>query len=95
MVEDNQQSKSTTIQSLDCMHGTNQLTTLLFFLGHSFYDPTSIHSLSESSFLCLTQVHTANVKSFTAVLSSKEAKDTVYGKSQHEKYTDLVPVESF
>ena len=77
------------------MAPANQFISRLSFLGHSFYDPTSLVHSSGSSFLCLTQAHTANIRLFSLVLSSEEAKDTVYGKSQHGKYTGLVPVESF
>ena len=52
-------------------------------------------SNTKKFFLGLTQVHTANIRLYLPVLSSEKSKDTIYGKSQREKYTGLVPVESF
>lgn len=89
--------KSTTVPWIwiICMAPANQFISRLSFLGHSFYDPASLVHLSGSSSLCLTQVHIANIRLLFLVLSSEEAKDTVYGKSQHGKYAGLVPVGSF
>lgn len=79
---------SSTESGLYAWHLANQFISSLSFLGHPFYDATSV-TLLESSFLCLTEVHTANVRFFSLTLSSKEAEDTVHRKSQHGKYAGL------